>query len=226
MNTRPNSQHGNPALENETVTAETPNQAQITLGVLSAIEENSAATQRSISRGLGIALGLTNAYLKRCARKGLIKVRQAPANRYAYYLTPKGFSEKSRLTGEYLKISFNFFRTARTQCAALYAECAARGWQRVVLAGIGDLSEIATLCAAENDVSLVAILDESATEDRHAGLPVFARLEDCPDYDAIIVTDSEAPQAVFDRLTLSVPGERVLAPALLNVSRVRPDLAE
>ena len=67
----------------------------------------------------GIALGLANAYLKRCVKKGLIKVSQAPANRYAYYLTPKGFTEKSRLTAEYLTISFNFFRDARAQCAAL-----------------------------------------------------------------------------------------------------------
>ena len=43
----------------------------ITLGVLSAIEEDDRATQRAISRDLGIALGLTNAYLKRCVKKGL-----------------------------------------------------------------------------------------------------------------------------------------------------------
>ena len=40
----------------------------ITLGVLSAIEENERATQRAISEELGIALGLANAYLKRCVK--------------------------------------------------------------------------------------------------------------------------------------------------------------
>src|SRR3546814_14712838 len=35
---------------------------------------------------LGIALGLTNIYLKRSINKGLIKVRKAPARRYAYYV--------------------------------------------------------------------------------------------------------------------------------------------
>ena len=68
----------------------------ITLGVLTAIEEDDRATQRAISEDLGIALGLTNAYLKRCVKKGFIKVRQIPANRYAYYLTPQGFAEKSQ----------------------------------------------------------------------------------------------------------------------------------
>ncbi len=61
-------------------------ESEITLGVLTAIEQDSAVTQRSLARDLGIALGLANAYLKRCAKKGLVKISQAPANRYAYYL--------------------------------------------------------------------------------------------------------------------------------------------
>jgi DNA-binding MarR family transcriptional regulator len=72
------------------------------LGLLAAVERDSALTQRHLARELGIALGLANAYLRRCTKKGLIKMRQAPLNRYAYYLTPRGFAEKSRLTAEYL----------------------------------------------------------------------------------------------------------------------------
>src|SRR5690606_37860641 len=89
------------------------NETEITLRLLTAVERNSGLTQRSAARELGIALGLTNAYLKRCAHKGWIKIQQAPANRYAYYLTPTGFAEKTRLTRDYLTISFNFFRNAR-----------------------------------------------------------------------------------------------------------------
>ena len=81
---------------------------EITLGVLNSINNNSYVTQRSMSKELGIALGLTNSYLKRCVKKGLIKVQQIPANRYAYYLTPQGFSEKSRLAHEYFSQGFRF----------------------------------------------------------------------------------------------------------------------
>ena len=77
-------------------------EARITLGLLDAVQRDSAVSQRRLSRDLGIALGLTNAYLKRCVRKGLIKMAATPANRYAYYVTPKGFTEKSRLTAQYL----------------------------------------------------------------------------------------------------------------------------
>ena len=41
-------------------------EAEIILGVLTAVEENSRVTQRSVAKDLGIALGLTNAYIKRC----------------------------------------------------------------------------------------------------------------------------------------------------------------
>ena len=47
--------------------------------------------------------------------QGCMKARQAPYKRYAYYLTPEGFVEKSRLVGEYLQSSLEFFRKARGQ---------------------------------------------------------------------------------------------------------------
>ena len=126
-----------------------PEDPAITLGVLSVIERDSEVTQRSISGELGIALGLANAYVRRCARKGWIKVSQVPLNRYAYYLTPKGFAEKGRLTAEYLAVSLNFFRNARQECAGLLADCVQRDWTRLALAGVGELAEIAILSATE-----------------------------------------------------------------------------
>jgi len=53
----------------------------IVLGVLDVVERDPTVTQRSVARELGIALGLANAYLKRCVRKGLIKVGQVPRRR-------------------------------------------------------------------------------------------------------------------------------------------------
>ncbi len=58
-----------------------------TLRLLSEIEQNELGSQRSFSSRLGIAVGLTNAYIKRCLTKGWIKMSRAPAKRYAYYLT-------------------------------------------------------------------------------------------------------------------------------------------
>lgn len=207
------------------------NSDSITLGVLSTIEEDHSATQRSISRELGIALGLTNAYLKKCVRKGFVKVQQIPANRYAYYLTPQGFAEKSRLTAEYLSISFNFFRSSRDQCAEMFAECSRKRWTRVALAGRGDLAEIATLCVQdEPEVTIVGVVDTTPGSgdraERFAGLPVAERLSDLKKVHAVIVTDIVNAQRVFDELSRAIPPERVLTAPLLKVSRKQPRLAD
>ena len=102
--------------------------ALIVLGLLESVERDGAQSQRKLASDLGIALGLVNAYLKRCVKKGLVKIGQAPARRYAYYLTPHGFAEKSRLTVEYLSNSFAFFRRAREDCSAVLKAAYARGW--------------------------------------------------------------------------------------------------
>ena len=199
------------------------NDAEITLGLLNAVHDNEAITQRRAAKDLGVALGLINAYLKRCVRKGYIKVSQIPPNRYAYYLTPHGFSEKSRLTAEYLSSSFTFFRRARSQCEAGLDLCAARGWTRVALAGASELAEIATLCAAERPVTLVGLIDPTHAGNRYAGLPVTGAITDLQEHDAVLITDLRDPQGAYEWLSEMMPGERLMTPPLLGVLRDRPD---
>jgi len=201
----------------------------VVLGLLNAVHNNSAVTQRSLARELGVALGIANATLRRCVEKGLIKVREAPARRYAYYLTPRGFAEKGQLTAQYLAYSFKFFRDARSQCEALMVDCAGRGWRRIALAGAGELAEIARLCAGECGVELVVVIDRQRREQRFAGLPVAADLGafTSDKLDAVMITDVRAPQATFDAMTAAVAAiglaaERVVAPKLLRISTARP----
>ena len=159
-----------------------------------------------------------------------MKVRQIPANRYAYYLTPQGFAEKSRLTAEYLSISFNFFRSSREQCAGLFDVCDKNRWTQVALAGCGDLAEIATLCQREGSgVEIIGIINTSEDGDapqRFAGLPVVDRLTDLAKVHAVIVTDIVNAQKVYDRLSKAIPPERVLTAPLLKVSRELPRLID
>lgn len=193
-------------------------EARITLGLLDAVQRDSAVSQRRLSRDLGIALGLTNAYLKRCVRKGLIKMASTPANRYAYYVTPKGFSEKSRLTAQYLARSFHFYRDARDQCGALLASAAAAGKRRVALAGAGELAEIALLCALQHPVEIVGILvPEQNGADRLLGRPVASRLDAFAPVDAVLLTELATPQGTYDRLAREIEPSRVLVPELLKV---------
>jgi len=206
---RDQSQNGSTALSTET---------QVTLTVLDSVHSNHAVTQRHIAEEAGIALGLVNAYLKRCIKKGYIKVKQAPANRYAYYLTPIGFAEKSRLTAFYLSQSFNLFRVARNDFEPLFDTCEQSGWLNVALFGASDLSEIATLCGHNNSVTIMGVISPLAQEEAIAGLPVYASPDDLPGLDAIILCDLASPQATYEHLVSIFPKERVLAPALLRIS--------
>ena len=195
------------------------NEHKITLGVLNAVHDDSNITQRSMAGELGIALGLTNSYLKRCIKKGLIKVQQAPANRYSYYLTPHGFSEKTRLAGEYLNQGFQFFRIAREQCSEIFKMCSEQGQQRIALHGLTDLAEIAVLCANDHNVELVSIVDSSSKLNKYSGIPVYSDFSSLDDFDALIVTDLGSPQREFDILVKRYGVDRVFAPAILKVSR-------
>lgn len=192
-------------------------ESEITLGLLNAVHGNSSITQRLVARDLGIALGLANAYLKRCIRKGHIKVKQIPSNRYAYYLTPQGFAEKTRLTADYLTYSFTFFRRARKQCLAALQECEQHNWKRVVLAGTSELSEILTLTAGDTKITIVGIVDKGFKHKRFAGLEVFSCLNEISQIDAVVITDVNNPQDCFDRLLNQWPRDRIIAPPILGI---------
>ena len=195
---------------------------RIVLGLLQSVERDGGQSQRRLAADLGIALGLVNAYLKRCIKKGLVKVSEAPARRYAYYLTPRGFAEKSRLTVEYLGYSFSFFRQARAECAEIFALARNCGFQRIAVAGASDLAEIARICALESGVEIVAMVDADASSTTFVGVPVvasFAAIEGT--FDAVVVTDLGAPQATFEAAAAIVGPDKVLAPKLLGV-RPRP----
>lgn len=194
------------------------NDGEITLGILNAVEDNSRLTQRSVAGELGIALGLANAYLKRCVRKGLVKVQQVPSNRYAYYLTPQGFAEKSRLTSEYLSSSFQFFRRARQQCEDLLQTCEAQGHKRLGLVGVSDLAEVLALAAMDSDVALAGVVDPTVSIDRFAGMPVTVDIAELAPVDALVITVLKDPQAAFDRMREIAPGVTVFHVPLLRIT--------
>ena len=204
-----------------TSTSQPADDAEITLGVLSAIEADARLSQRTLSNELGVALGLANAYLKRCVRKGFVKIQQVPRRRYTYYLTAQGFAEKARLTGEYLSSSLQFFRRARSQLNEIMAECASREWRRVALAGASDIAEIATVTAHDHDVELIGVIDPDFANDRFCGLPVVRSLRDLGEVDAVIITLTSDGGKLAAVIAVEIGADRVLTPQLVEVAHIR-----
>jgi DNA-binding MarR family transcriptional regulator len=187
--------------------------------ILVRVGESEHVNQRTLAKELGIALGMTNSYVKRCVRKGLIKISEIPPNRYAYYLTPQGFTEKTRLTAEYLSDSLTFFRRARAQYDEIYQKCGDAGWRHLALAGTGELAEIAILSAREHDVVLQGVIAKGKPGESLLGLPIVADIGVLDRPDAVILTALKEPQAAYDSIAAHISPNRVLAPALLSVTR-------
>ena len=189
----------------------------VMLGLLDAVERGDV-TQRRLSSELGIAVGLVNSYVKRCINKGLIKVQEAPPHRYAYYLTPKGFVEKSQLVASYFIHSFDFFRRARASCEATLSSMAAAGHKRVAMVGASELAEIATIVATEIDVTIVALVDPHTSKSRFAGIPVRTDLAALADeVDAVMITSLSDPQSLFEAAVDVLGAERVFLPSVLDI---------
>ena len=71
------------------------------------IDEKNPLSQRKLANDLGFSLGKLNYCLKELERKGLIKIKNFKKNpnkiNYLYFLTPKGLSQKTKLTINFMK---------------------------------------------------------------------------------------------------------------------------
>lgn len=196
----------------------------LTLEILQAIEAQKDVTQRGLARDLGVALGLANSYLRRCVRKGLIKIKQAPANRYAYYLTPQGFAEKSRLTTEYLRFSLDYYHRAGRSVNVCLRAIAESGRRRVLFAGMSELAEIAFVRLHEVPLDIVGTLDPVVTTDRFLGHPVWRDTRTADSFDAILFTALVQPDRVYALLLDEVGKARIHVPDIV-MPLLQPGLA-
>ena len=187
----------------------------ITLQLLSAIDARSDVTQRYLADRLGVALGLANSYLRRCVRKGLVKITQAPANRYLYYLTPQGFAEKSRLTASYLSVSFDFYRQAGASMRDALQLCEANGIRRLLLAGISDVAEIAYARSHDAAVEIVGTYAPGSPRTQYLGRPVWSSALPDIQYDSVILTALDDCAAFYRGLSGVIDPTKIIIPSLL-----------
>ena len=179
------------------------------LQLLEAIEQESTVTQRTLAERLGIALGLTNLYLKRLIRKGYVKCVTVAPNRLMYLVTPRGVAKKAQLTYEFMRYSLDFYRDARRHLRQRLTHAVAAP-QRVAIYGTGDAAELVFLLLRELALDPVAIFGEE--EGRFLGMPVLpVPQHSAVGYDVLIVAVLERPAGTAKRLrACGVPAEKIL----------------
>ena len=186
-------------------------QGQRDLLLLSELDRNGGATQRNLATKLGVALGLTNLYLKRLARKGYIKITTIPRSRIRYLLTPQGFAEKSRLTYQYMQYSLSYYRDMRGRLKDMLSSLEGLNGQRVAICGTGELAELTYLALREMNIDCVGFVDGN-TRETFLSCPVSS-----PDriagwqLDRVLIADLDHAAAYEDQLVqFGMPREKLL----------------
>ena len=171
------------------------------LQLLNEIESSDVVTQLGLAKRLGIALGLTNLYIKRLVKKGHIKIINIQKNRIRYLITAKGITEKSRLTYEYMQYSLQLYRQACTVLRARFRALADQGQKRIVFYGVGEAAELAYLCVREMDLELVGVVDAENVGRRFLGHTVLdPSVLPALEYDCVVITSFGNDEGIRQRL--------------------------
>lgn len=188
----------------------------LTLELLSVIDARSDITQRHLAARLGVALGLANSYLRRCVHKGLIKIIQAPANRYLYYLTPQGFAEKGRLTAEYITSSFDFYRSAGHSVMQALRDAETRGARRVLFVGISELAEIALVRSQDIQLEIIGTYAPNATRSEYLGRPVWSGSLPRQQFDVVMLTALKDCGPLYFEIARQLDSAQIYVPDLIK----------
>ncbi len=169
-------------------------------------------SQRDLAKSLDMSLGLVNTFLRRLAKKGYFKVTHLPRNRIGYILTPTGMAEKSRLTYAYVLSSYRYFKSARGKFQRVFQELEKEGVKRIAFYGAGELAEIGISSLKDSRIGLSGVYDPRGNGQAVMGHPV-SKLEraDRVDFERILVTTSEEPASVVERLEAAgIPKGKIL----------------
>jgi DNA-binding MarR family transcriptional regulator len=191
---------------------------EITMKLLDSLDNKDNTTQKSAAQSLGIAVGLVNTYIKRCIKKGWLKVKNIPAHRYAYYLTPKGFAKKSQLVSEYLSDSLQLFREAKSEYQNIFEKCKNKKYKRIAFIGDSDLTEVALLVKENNDIVIAGIVTESQ-KTNFPSLNSYT-FDDLPiNVDAYVLTEINQFQEYYKKIKKVVTTQEILIPKFLKLSK-------
>lgn len=174
------------------------------LSLLEAVAADQQITQRRLATQLGIALGLTNLYVKRLIRKGYIKCVTVPSNRLLYMITPRGLAQKTRLTYEFMESSVQLYRQMRAHLRGTIGGLSGEPHRRVAIYGTGEAAELAYLSLKEAGLEPVAIFESSSAAAAKASFLGYAVRDisdhSAVDYDALVVATMQRPERLMQEL--------------------------
>ena len=125
------------------------------LSLLEQIESDPDVNQSALATQLGVAVGTVNWHLKRLIAKGAVKVSRAERKKLRYIITPEGLALRARLAVDYVERSFSVYRRTRQRVKDYLVKVKQAGFDRVRIAGSGDVADICKLTCMEQGVTVV-----------------------------------------------------------------------
>jgi len=184
---------------------------QRNLRALEAIAADAHITQRNLANKLGIALGLTNIYLRRLVRKGYVKCVNMQSNRLRYLLTPTGIAEKTRLTYEFMEYSLFLYGHVRQHLRTVLEAAVHENRKRIAIYGTGEAAELAYLSITELGLELVAVFDGPEVRAFLGHLVTPIEQHDQVAFDLLVVATLDRSEHLVERLlALNVERERLV----------------
>ena len=90
--------------------------------------------------------------------------------------------------------------------------------QIVLLCGLSELAEIASLRTKELDIEMIGLLERKTTVKDFIGLPVWTSMDLLPDFDVCVVTDVNDPHGLLEYLYSHVAKDTVFVPDILVIN--------
>lgn len=178
------------------------------LRLLEELERNPIISQRELSHKFNIALGITNACLRRMVREGWIRISGLSHRRIGYYLTPKGFGEKARLTLHLISYTVQHYSELKKILTNRFLEMQQDGLHRIVFYGVSDEMEVAYITLQGVSLQLIGIVEDDEKMDPKIVLgyeiePVSRIREIKPD--GVLITSLERIEEKKEKLRKLLP---------------------
>jgi hypothetical protein len=135
-------------------------------------------------------------------KRGFIRLTGFPPRRIFYYLTPKGFAEKAKLTLHCFYCNIHHYAEIKKQIAIKLLDMQNKGVKRVVFYGVSDEMEVAYVTLQGLHMKLVGIVDE----EQNRGKVVFGFKVISPkeikdsNMDAILITSVKDQNSYIQNL--------------------------
>ena len=185
--------------------------------ILDLIEKDANITQREISKIIGVAVSMTNAYIENFVEKGLIKKKKHSTKTVEYFVTKQGMERRKLLNIWYLKSSHEVYLSAKDNIIKFLNQIIDKGFKKILLYGAGEVAEIMLqVMNDDNNIPLevLAVVDDDINRHNEVivNLPIIGKENiNQYDHDGILVSSYKHHEVIrINLVEMNYPLEQIL----------------